>query len=157
MSNGLVPEFEPRAPYARRGRRRVSHRAAQFRSKFSPPPAMTFLIVKYAVTAFVVVIVSEVAKRSDRLGAVIASLPLVTVMAMIWLHLEKQPGEKIANHAYYTFWYVLPTMPMFLLMPWMIRKGISFWVSLGAGCLLTFLCFAVAAVVLRRFGIGLMP
>ena len=118
---------------------------------------MTFLFVKYAVTALVIVIVSEVAKRSDRLGALIASLPLVTVMVMIWLHVEQQPGAKISNHAYYTFWYVLPTMPMFLLMPWMMRKGIGFWPSLGAGCLLTFLCFAFAAVVLKRFGIGLMP
>jgi hypothetical protein len=118
---------------------------------------MILLITKYAVTALIVVVVSEVAKRSDRVGALIASLPLVTVMVMIWLHLEKQATEKIANHAYYTFWYVLPTMPMFLLMPWMLRKGFGFWPSLGAGCLLTFLCFALAAAVLKRFGIGLMP
>lgn len=119
--------------------------------------AMTFLIVKYAVTALVIVVVSEVAKRSDRVGALIASLPLVTVMVMIWLHLEKQPEAKIANHAYYTFWYVLPTMPMFLLMPWMIRKGLGFWPALGAGCVLTFLCFALAALLLKRIGVDLMP
>lgn len=118
---------------------------------------MTYLIVKYAVTALVVVVVSEVAKRGDRIGALIASLPLVTLLVMIWLHFEKQPQEKIANHAYYTFWYVLPTMPMFLLMPWMIRKGVGFWPSLGAGCLLTFGCFALAVVLLKRFGIDLMP
>jgi uncharacterized membrane protein (GlpM family) len=117
---------------------------------------MTFLIVKYAVTALVIVLVSEVAKRSDRIGALIAALPLVTVMAMIWQHFEKQPEARIANHAYYTFWYVLPTLPMFLLMPWMIRKGFGFWPALGVGCLLTFGCFALAAVVLRRFGIDLM-
>jgi hypothetical protein len=118
---------------------------------------MTFLIVKYAVTALVIVVVSEVAKRSDRIGALIASLPLVTVMVMIWLQVERQPHEKIANHAYYTFWYVLPTMPMFLLMPWMIRRGFGFWPALGAGCLLTVLSFALAAVILKRFGIDLMP
>lgn len=118
---------------------------------------MTFLIVKYAVTAFVIVLVSEVAKRSDRFGSLIASLPLVTVMVMIWLQLEKQPELKIANHAYYTFWYVLPTMPMFLLMPWMMRKGFGFWPALGAGCVLTIACFALAAILLKRFGIELMP
>ncbi len=118
---------------------------------------MLFLIVKYAVTALVIVLVSEVAKRSDRAGALIASLPLVTVMAMIWLYVEKQPEAKIANHAYYTFWYVLPTMPMFLLMPWMMHRGVNFWVSLAAGCALTIACFAIAAVVLKRFGIGLLP
>lgn len=118
---------------------------------------MLFLITKYAVTALVIVVVSEVAKRSDRIGSLIASLPLVTVMTMIWLHLEKQPEAKIANHAYYTFWYVLPTLPMFLLMPWMIRKGFGFWPALGAGCVLTILCFTVAALLLKRFGIEMMP
>lgn len=115
---------------------------------------MLFLIVKYAVTALVIVVVSEVAKRSDRAGALIASLPLVT---MIWLHVEKQSATKIANHAYYTFWYVLPTMPMFLLMPWMIRKGFGFLPALGTGCLLTILSFAAAALILKRFGIALLP
>jgi hypothetical protein len=118
---------------------------------------MIFVIVKYAVTALIIVIVSEVAKRNDRAGALIASLPLVTVLVMIWLHVEKQPEAKIANHAYYTFWYVLPTMPMFLLMPWMMNRGIGFWPSLLAGGALTIGCFALAAFVLKRFGIGLMP
>lgn len=76
---------------------------------------------------------------------------------MLWLHVEKQPAVKIAHHAYYTFWYVLPTMPMFLLMPWTIRKGFGFWPALGAGCVLTILSFATAALILRRFGIALMP
>ncbi|MGH7960006.1 MAG: DUF3147 family protein [Opitutaceae bacterium] len=102
---------------------------------------MAYLVVKYAVTALVIVIVFEVAKRCDRAGALIASLPLVTVLAMIWLHVEKQPEAKIANHAYYTFWYVLPTMPMFLLMPWMIKKAFGFWPAPGAGCVLTVVSF----------------
>ena len=70
---------------------------------------MTWLITKHAITAALVVLISEVAKRSDKLGALIAALPLVTVLAMIWLYVEQQPPEKISNHAWYTFWYVLPT------------------------------------------------
>jgi len=118
---------------------------------------MLFLVLKYATTALIIVIVSEVAKRSDRAGALIASLPLVTVMAMIWLYWEKAGTGKIANHAYYTFWYVLPTVPMFLFVPWMLRRGVRFWPSLLAGCGLTFVCFALAAYVLKRWGISLMP
>ena len=118
---------------------------------------MLFLIVKYAVTAAVIVTVSEIAKRSDRIGALIASLPLVTVMVMIWLHVEKAETAKIANHAYYTFWYVLPTLPMFLLVPWMLNEGVNFWLALLAGCLLTIVCFALAAVLLKRWNISLMP
>src|SRR5215204_1714832 len=110
--------------------------------KRGPKAPMLMLITKYAITSLVIVIVSEVAKRSDRVGALIASLPLVTVMVMIWLHIENQPSDKIANHAYYTFWYVLPTLPMFLLMPWMINRGVSFWLALLAGCATTIACFA---------------
>lgn len=118
---------------------------------------MSYLITKYALTALIIVLVSEVAKRADRLGALIASLPLVTVLAMIWLYVEKQSSEKIANHAYYTFWYVLPTLPMFLLMPWMLRKGFGFWWSLSGGILLTFACFVLFAWLGKRFGVNLMP
>jgi len=117
---------------------------------------MTMLIVKYAVTAFIIVAVSEVAKRTDRLGALIASLPLVTVMVMIWLHLEHQGAAKIANHAYYTFWYVLPTLPMFLVMPAMLHRGIGFWPALIANALLTVACFFLTAIVMKRFGVLLL-
>ena len=79
---------------------------------------MRYLIFKYLVTAGLVVLVSELAKRSDKLGSLVAALPLVTLLTLIWLHVEQQPNNKIANHAYYTFWYVLPTLPMFLLFPY---------------------------------------
>jgi hypothetical protein len=118
---------------------------------------MTLLITKYAVTAFVIVLVSELAKRSDRLGALVSSLPFVTIMVLVWLHLEKQGTEKLSNHAFYTFWYVIPTMPMFLLMPWLLNKGVGFWWSLVWSALLTFVCFAVTALVARRFGVDLLP
>ncbi|HWI15507.1 MAG TPA: DUF3147 family protein [Burkholderiales bacterium] len=118
---------------------------------------MSFIVVKYAVTAFLIVLVSEIAKRSDRIGALIASLPLVTVMVMIWLHVEGQATEKIANHAYYTFWYVLPTLPMFLLMPWLLHRGTPFWTSLGWSVALTMAAFAIAAFLCKRIGVDLMP
>jgi len=116
---------------------------------------MTMLIVKYAVTALVVVIVSEVAKRSDRLGALIASLPLVTIMVMIWLYVENQGHQKIARHAFYTFWYVMPTLPMFLLMPWLMSKAANFWLSLFLCFILTILSFCLMAWIARRFGVNL--
>jgi len=118
---------------------------------------MSFLIAKYAVTAFVIVLVSEIAKRSDKLGALIASLPFVTVMVMIWLHVEQQGNAKIASHAYYTFWYVLPTLPMFLVMPWLLHRGMSFWPALALCVVLTMAAFALTALLCKRIGIDLMP
>ena len=118
---------------------------------------VTLLITKYAVTAFVIVLVSELAKRSDRLGALISSLPFVTIMVLVWLHLEKQGTSKLSNHAFYTFWYVIPTLPMFLLMPWLLHKGVGFWWSLVWCALLTFVCFVITALVAKRFGVELFP
>ena len=115
------------------------------------------MITKYAVTAFVIVVISEVAKRSDKLGALISSLPFVTIMVMIWLYVEKQGSQKIGNHAYYTFWYVIPTLPMFLVMPWLMAKGINFWISLAICVLVTFGCFILTTIIARRFGVNLLP
>lgn len=116
---------------------------------------MGWLITKYALTAAVVVLVSEIAKRSDRLGGLIAALPLVTLLALIWLHVENQPAEKIANHAWYTFWYVIPTLPMFLVFPLLLPR-IGFWPTLAACVLITTACFGLFALALRRFGIQLL-
>lgn len=118
---------------------------------------MTFIVLKYALTAAIIVGVSEIAKRADKAGALISSLPLVTILVMIWLHLEKAGSEKIGNHAYYTFWYVLPTLPMFLLMPELMKRGVNFWLSLGSCALLTFGCFVLTALIGKKFGVDLMP
>lgn len=116
---------------------------------------MLFLFLKYGLTAAVVVIVSEVAKRSDRLGALIASLPLVTVLVLVWLHVEDQPTTKVANHAWYTFWYVLPTLPLFLAFPWLLNR-LGFWFALGSSVVFTAVLFGGYVLCLRRFGIELI-
>jgi hypothetical protein len=116
---------------------------------------MSWLITKYLLTAGVVVLVSEIAKRSDKLGGLVAALPLVTILALIWLYVEDQPTGKIANHAWYTFWYVVPTLPMFLVFPVLLPR-IGFWPTLLACVALTMVCFGVWALALRRFGIELL-
>lgn len=116
---------------------------------------MSWIVVKYLLTATVVVTVSEFAKRSDKLGGFIAALPLVTVLTLIWLHIERQPAEKIANHASYTFWYVVPTLPMFLVFPALLTR-MGFWPTLLASVATTVVCFGVFALVMRRYGIVLL-
>jgi len=114
-----------------------------------------WIITKYAITAAIVVMVSEVAKRSDRAGALLASLPLVTLLALTWLHVEKQPAEKIANHAWYTFWYVVPTLPMFLAFPRLFARY-GFWPALALSAVITVASFGVFAWAVRPWGIKLM-
>lgn len=116
---------------------------------------MYWIVTKYLITAAIVVVVSEFAKRSDKLGALIAALPMVTVLALIWLYVEKQPLEKIANHVWYTFWYVVPTLPMFLLFPFLLPR-IGFWFTLAASVVITLISFFLFALLVRRFGIELM-
>ena len=116
---------------------------------------MNWIIFKYLLTAGVVVLISEVAKRSDRLGGLIAALPLVTVLALIWLYVENQSSEKISNHAYYTFWYVLPTLPMFLIFPYLLKK-FGFWITLSLSIMITLIIFYIFAKVMKSFGVDLL-
>lgn len=118
---------------------------------------MGILIFKYATTAFIIVIVSEIAKRSGKIGAIISSLPIVTILVMIWMFLEKQENKKIAEYAFYTFWYVLPTLPMFLIMPYMLNKGYNFWLTLIACILITATSFIITALICKKCGINLLP
>ena len=116
---------------------------------------MTWIITKYLVTAGMVVFISEVAKRSDKLGGFIAALPLMTLLTLMWLFIENQSEEKIANHAYYTFWYVIPTLPMFLLFPYLLPK-IGFGLTIAASILITITCFGLFALLMKNFGIHLL-
>ena len=116
---------------------------------------MAWIITKYLFTAAVVVIVSEFAQRSDKLGGFVAALPLATILALIWLYVEGQPQEKIANFSWYTFWYVVPTLPMFLAFPTLLPR-IGFWPTLLACIGITVVCFGLFALVMRRFGIDLL-
>lgn len=116
---------------------------------------MAWLVTKYAITAAIIVLVSEAAKRSDRLGGLLGALPMVTILALIWLYLEHQPQAKIANHAWYTFWYVVPTLPMFLLFPVLLPR-LGFWLTLAACAVFTVACFGLFALAARRFGIELL-
>ncbi|MBC3860766.1 DUF3147 family protein [Undibacterium jejuense] len=116
---------------------------------------MVWLIIKYLLTSAVVVTVSELAKWSDKIGGLVAALPLVTLLALIWLQLENQSQAKIANHAWYTFWYVVPTLPMFLAFPVLLPR-IGFWATLLSCIAIAIVCFVVFAMIVRRFGIELM-
>ena len=116
---------------------------------------MTWIITKYFLTAAMVVLISEIAKRSDKLGGFIAALPLVTLLTLTWLYIEDQSEEKIANHAYYTFWYVIPTLPMFLLFPYLLPK-LGFWMTMGLSVAVTVICFGLFALLMKNFGVQLL-
>ncbi len=115
---------------------------------------MGYLIFKYALTAAIIVAASEIAKRSDKLGALVLALPLMTVITMFWLFAENQGDEKIANHAWYTFWYAIPTLPMFLLFPWLMGR-LGFYAAMGVAFAITALAFVAFAALVRKLGVDL--
>lgn len=117
----------------------------------------TLDVVKLVVSAAIIVFVTKIQLVNDRLSALLIALPFTSLVAMSWMKADKQTPERIANHSEGTFWFVLPTLPMFLILPWMLRNGWGFWTSLLANCLLTIAFFWLTVVVLRRFGIDLMP
>ncbi len=116
---------------------------------------MLYLAIKAALSGVIVALVSEIAKRSPAFGALVASLPLISIMAAIWLWRDTADEARIASQMEATFWYVLPSLPLFLLMPAMIRAGFGFWPALAAGCVVTFVLYLITAWILARFGIQL--
>lgn len=115
---------------------------------------MFYLVVKAALSGVVVAVVSETARRSPGLGALIVSLPLVSILGMIWLWRDTHDPQRPA-HAGATFWCVLPSLPMFLLMPALIRRGASFWAALGAGASLTVVLYSLMVAIRPRLGLKL--
>ncbi|MDH5537654.1 MAG: DUF3147 family protein [Betaproteobacteria bacterium] len=114
---------------------------------------MFYYATKLILSAAIIVIVSEVAKTSAGLGALIKSLPLVSILAMIWLYVDTHDSTKIAELSIATFWLVLPTLPMFLVLPALLKAGLGFYLSLALSAVVLVACYAVAVPLLARFGI----
>lgn len=116
---------------------------------------MLYFVLKATISGLLIAAVSTLAKRYPGFGALVASLPLVSVFGMIWLWRDKPDAENMAAHAGATFWYVLPSLPMFLLIPALLRHGVSFWIALAAGCALTIALYVAMTLVAPRFGLQL--
>ncbi len=117
------------------------------------------IYIKYIITAALVVLTAEIASRNAKLGALIGALPVMTIIVILWMFVEDKSSDgmgKIASYSYFTFWYVLPTLPMFLVMDKMLKKGNSFWLSLGVYVVGTIALFFILNLVLKRFSINLM-
>lgn len=116
---------------------------------------MLQLVLKSAISGLLIAAASTLARRYPGFGALIASLPLVSILGMIWLWSEKPDAGNMAAHAGATFWYVLPSLPMFLLIPMLLRQGTGFWIALAAGCALTIALYAAMTWLGPRLGLPL--
>ena len=116
---------------------------------------MLYLAIKALISGIIIAAVSEIAKRSPGFGALVASLPLVSVLGMMWLWHDKPDVTTMADHASATFWYVLPSLPMFLLIPAILKRGVPFWTTLGCGCALTIALYLLMTWIGPRVGLRL--
>lgn len=115
---------------------------------------MAYYLVKLLVSAGLIVAISEISKRTGYLGGLIASLPLVSLLAIGWIWFETHDAMKIADFSRSVFWFVLPSLLFFVLLPWLLPK-IGFYAALTAACLATAAGYAVMAAALARAGISL--
>ncbi len=116
---------------------------------------MTYYVLKIMVTTVLVVLISEISKRSSLAGAVLASVPLVSVLAMIWLYVDTRDVEKISALASSIFWLVLPSLALFLVLPLLLKIGWGFYASLGTAILATVLSYFATVQALGYFGVKL--
>jgi hypothetical protein len=114
-----------------------------------------YLALKGVLSGVIVVSVSEIAKRYPGLGGLVASLPLISVLGMIWLWRETRDPVRMADHAAGTFWFVLPSLPMFLLIPALLKRGLAFWPALAAGCVLTLVLYMLMVWLAPKAGVRL--
>jgi hypothetical protein len=116
-----------------------------------------FDVVKILLTAVIILVVTKLQLLSDRLSALLIALPLTSILAMIWMRHESKVADEsarvssIANHAFYTFWFVLPTLPMFLVIPWMLNRGHGFYFTLFINAAMTTALFWLLVVFLKKF------
>ena len=116
---------------------------------------MLYAVLKALLSGVIIAAASEAAKRSPTLGAVILSLPLVSILAFIWLWRDTSDPEGVATLSQSTFWFVLPSLPLFLVLPALLRSGLGFWTSLGLACLVTLALYLAMLWTLGKFGISL--
>ena len=114
---------------------------------------MTYFILKAMLSGLLIAAISEIARRSPGVAALVASLPLISILGMIWLWRDTHDAARLATHAEATFWYVLPSLPMFLLVPALIRSEVGFWPALALGCVVTIALYFLLLWLGPRFNL----
>ncbi|MCG2635249.1 MAG: DUF3147 family protein [Gammaproteobacteria bacterium] len=116
---------------------------------------MIYYIAKISTTLVLIIAIAEISKRSTFLGAVLASLPLVSVLAMVWLYVDTRDVQKVAALSSSIFWLVIPSLTLFLVLSVMLKKGINFYISMGTGLVTTLVCYLILIEILGKTGIRL--
>lgn len=116
---------------------------------------MLYYVAKIAITTLLIVLISEIAKRSSFWGAVLASIPLISVLAMIWLYVDTKDMAKISALSTSVFWLVLPSLVLFIILPLLLKQGLHFYLSLSVSLIVTVVCYWGMVSILNHYGVKL--
>jgi len=113
---------------------------------------MSYTIIKIIITSLLIVAISELSKRNSLLGALLASLPLISVLAMLWLYIDTKDVTKVSDLATSVFWLVIPSLIFFISLPVLLKKGLNFYLSMGLSMSVTAGCYFLMITLLTRYG-----
>lgn len=116
---------------------------------------LIYYAIKIAITTILIVAISEISKRNSLAGAVLASIPLVSVLAMFWLYIDTNDPTKVSNLSSSIFWLVLPSLTFFLALPVLLRLELNFYLAIAISIGLTLFCYLAMLAVLNYFGVKL--
>ena len=116
---------------------------------------MLYLFIKAAISGAIVAAVSEIARRYPGWGGLVASLPLTSLLAMIWLWRDSNDAERVAELSVSTIWFFIPSVPLFIALPWLLRSGVGFWAAMGVVVALTLALYALMFWAAPRLGVKL--
>jgi len=116
---------------------------------------MLYLIIKAGISGAIVAAVSEIARRHPGWGGLLASLPLTSLLAMIWLYRDSSDAERVAQLSVSTIWFFIPSVPLFIALPVLIRSGIGFWASMAIVVAGTLALYALMFWAAPRLGLKL--
>ena len=129
--------------------------SAESRCVFCDEGTMLYFALKAVLSGIIASAVSEIARRYPGYGGLLASLPLVSVLGMIWLWHDTRDTDRMADHVTGTLWFIATSLPMFVMIPILLKRGITFWPALAAGCALTIAPYTGITWLAPRFGIKL--
>ena len=115
----------------------------------------TAFFIRAVVSGLIIAAIALISRRYPGVGGLVASLPLISILGMVWLWHDTGDREAVATYLSSAFWYFLPTIPMFLFMPLMLRHGVGFWPTLACGIVVTMLLYVAMNRALATFGITL--
>lgn len=114
-----------------------------------------YYLIKIAITSLLVVVISEIAKRSTLVGALVASVPIISVLAMTWLYIDTKDVSKVSTLASSVFWLVLPSLALFVVLPLLLKQGLNFYLSMGIAIVVTVACYWIMVTVLTHYNVKL--